>query len=531
MQKRLSGTQVNTLFEIINEGGFIRTTPQSSPQSSKSLSVYYKKARLRTPPTTPPNIEVSNEGTLPTESGASSSKEASGDSAAPPAVARFLAQVGRLHHPGPLSSHGDVGDGSFTPTSTTPLTAIEKSRSAIGRSPSHRGSEDSSVTPTPTSPLAALEKSSEVSKENKGTLLPTTRRPPILKKESSGSSRSSKSAKMVGHSFGEPQIDPGAGREEVVSLNDESKISTGTKLSYARRPIATRFNEEVAVSIPKSSMSTPRNSGERLARPGGESNLRPGKRNPVVVANTGASKTRPMFARQRSSTGASKEVPSRSSSSPDLTRNPKATSAATPTASQSAQKAKQSQESPLTKRSRAVSPHPSKQRKRPSPDPPSSERSPTESDLEEAEAHSKSKFSEDLSEVSASKQPEPSKDLVDPDFRAKFIDRTRASQRSFTDLSTHSRKSSAAVPTAASFQASGMMESIQATASAGRGKGREAFTNVTAPLKAPGPAGPEVASGQDPRPLPRTKSQLTLLLEKEKVRSENEERKARKSEP
>jgi len=534
LRQRLSGTQVNILFEIINEGGFIRTTPQSSPRSSKSLSAYYKQARLRTSPTTSPTTEVSNESTLSTAAEPSSSKESSSDSAVPLAIARSFAQFGRLNHPGPPSSHGDIADSSFTPTPTSPLAAIEKSTSATGRSPSHKGSEDSSVTPTCTSPLAALEKSSGSSKENRRTSLSNTRRLPILKKGSSGSSRSSQSAKIAGPSSGEPQYGPSTESEEAVSIDDDSNSPTGTKSSYARRPAATRFNEEVAVSIPKPSTSAPRSAGERMARSSTESSQRPGKRNPVVVASTGSSKTRPTFARQRSSTGASKEVPSRSSSSLNLARTPKPPSAARSTEFQFGQNSKPSPEPPSTRRSRAVSPHPSKQRRRISPDlpaSPSSEELLGESDLEDPEATVESKSSKDLIEGSASSKPEPSKPLVDLGFRAKFIDRTRASQRSLTDLSTFSRKSSASVPTAASFQASGMMESSQATSSAGRGKGREAFMNVTAPLKGPGPAGPEVAGEQDPQPLPRTKSQLTLLLEKEKARSANEERKARRTEP
>jgi len=66
-----------------------------------------------------------------------------------------------------------------------------------------------------------------------------------------------------------------------------------------------------------------------------------------------------------------------------------------------------------------------------------------------------------------------------------------------------------------------MIGSGQATSSAGRGKGREAFTNVTAPLKAPASTGPEPAA-DDARPLPKTESQLTLLLEKERPPSGQE---------
>jgi hypothetical protein len=520
LRQRLSGTRVNSLFDTINEGGFIRTTPRSSPRSGKNRRVSYKPARSPSPSTPPPTTQVSNDSTPSTEAAPPSETEGSSDSADSPAVARTIIRSERLRQPEPPSSPGDIESGSVTPTPTTPLSAIELSSSTTGHDGSHRESEDSSVTPTPTSRLAAYEKSRKLSKENRRTTPPATRRPPILKKESSGSSRSSKSAIVAHHPFGEPQLEPGAGRQEGVSPDDSTGSSTGAKLGYVRRPIATRFNEEVAVSIPKFSTSTLRNTGERLARSSGESSQRLGKRSPVVVANTGASKTRPTFVRQRSSTSASKEVPSRSSSTPDLISTLQLPSAASPTASQPGRTAKQIQETASTKRSRAVSPHPSKQHRRSSADPSSNEPSYTESSSNEAEAQFRSRLSENVSQGPASKQPEPSDHLVDPDFRAKFIDRTRPSQRSFTDLPTIARKSSASVPTAASFQAHGTMDGVQTTSSAGKGKGREAFTNVTAPLKAPAPSGPEVAE-----------SQLTLLLEKEKVRSENEEGKAGRTEP
>lgn len=519
MRQRLSGTRVNSLFDTINEGGFIRTTPRSSPRLVKNRRVSYKQARSRSPSTPPPTTQVSNDSTPSTDAAPPSEKEGSSDSADSPAVARSIIKSERLRQPEPPSSPGDIRSGSVTPTPTTPLSAIERSSSATGHGGSHRESDDSSVTPTPTSPLAAYEKSRKLSKENRRTTPPTTRRPPILKKESSGSSRSSKSAIVAHHPFGEPQLEPGAGRQEGVLPDDSTSASTGAKLGYVRRPTATRFNEEVAVSIPKYPSSTLRNTSERLARPSGESSQRLGKRSPVVVAYTEANKSRPSFVRQRSSTGASKEVPSRSSSTPDLTGTLQLPSAASPTASQGDRTGKQIQETASTKTSPAVSPHPSKQHRRSSADPSSNEPSYTESSSEEAEAQFTSRLSQNVSQGSASKQPESSKNLVDPDFRAKFIDRTRPSQRSFTDLPTFARKSSAAVSTAASFQAHGTMDNVQTTSSAGRGKGREAFTDVTAPLKAPAPSGPEVA---DEQPLPRTKSQLTLLLEKEKVRSENE---------
>lgn len=117
---------------------------------------------------------------------------------------------------------------------------------------------------------------------------------------------------------------------------------------------------------------------------------------------------------------------------------------------------------------------------------------------------------------------ELSKTLVDPDFRSQFVDKTRPSARSFTNIPSFARKSSAAVPTAASFQASGMLDTGQGPSTTGKNRGKEAFKNKIVPLKAPASAGPE-SSTENPKPLPRTKSQLTLLLERERKRSAGEE--------
>ena len=126
--------------------------------------------------------------------------------------------------------------------------------------------------------------------------------------------------------------------------------------------------------------------------------------------------------------------------------------------------------------------------------------------------------------------------LVDPDFRSQFVDKIQRSSRSLTNIPSIARKSSAVVPTAASFQASGMMDTAGPRSSSHHpaGKeisrsGKEAFINEIVPLKAPASAGPETpapaaeeASSQPA--LPRTRSQLTLLLEREKTRSAGPER-------
>lgn len=101
--------------------------------------------------------------------------------------------------------------------------------------------------------------------------------------------------------------------------------------------------------------------------------------------------------------------------------------------------------------------------------------------------------------------------LVEPDFRSKFVEKTRSAQSSFVNLPSLLRKPSATTATSAS-QAQAQPQL------AGRGRGKVTFTEGSKP---PGPAGP-AETGEDGgedgegQVLPRTKSQLTLLLEKDR---------------
>ena len=105
--------------------------------------------------------------------------------------------------------------------------------------------------------------------------------------------------------------------------------------------------------------------------------------------------------------------------------------------------------------------------------------------------------------------------LVDPNFRSKFVEKTRSAQSSFANLPSLVRKPSASAATPASYQATGMMESSRPAQTAGRGRGKVTFTEGSKP---PGPAGPDIDAGDnlDLSALPRTKSQLTMLLEKDR---------------
>ena len=378
--------------------------------------------------------------------------------------------------------------------------------------------EDTSITPTPQSPRQASPETTIKPKVNRRTT--STRPPPILKKLSSGSNRPSRSSSIVSPASQGSWTTAGTGIEGDVAFDDDP-TPTEPHVSHAgrsaRKSNTTRFNEEVAVSIPKASTIS-RPSGSRLS---GESNQRSGRRNPIVVASTGASKRRPPIMRQRSaqtsSFGALKEPPSRTSSSPNL---------ALSTTPHTAKGPSQEAGSSSAERLRAASPHPSRNRKGSSPSPPSSNGTAEDFGCEDVRTqvhstnpHSKYSVTAEVSNTSS----EVYKPLVDPNFRSQFVDKTQPSNRSFTNIPSFARKAGAALPTAASFQASGMLDTGQGSPTAGgRTKGKEAFKNEIIPLKGPASAGPE-SPAENLQPLPRTKSQLTLLLEREKNRSAGQE--------
>ena len=433
-----------------------------------------------------------------------------------------ISQGGRIRTtptPSPRSSKS-VGSYIKEARSTTSSKSAMSSLPALPNAGAVQGNEeleDISVTPTPQSPLGTSpEVAAAKPKENRQTK--TTRPPPILKNLSVGSDRPSRTPSVLYPAF--QASDPIASTGTEAATTVDNNITSAESLNpvagkSSRKSTTTRFNEEVAVSIPKASTVSRSSSGRLL----GESSQRSGRKNPIIVASTGASKRRPAIIRQRSSQvasfGALKDSPSRISSSPNLALSMRSNH------SERLESPSQERESSSALRSRAASPHPSKHRKTSSPTSPLSSKGIVEEfSNENAMVQEPSKNPNTGSWVAEgiADTNEISKALVDPDFRSQFVDKTQSSNRSFTNIASFARKSSAAMPTAASFQASGMLDTGQGSFPAGRNRGKEAFKNEVIPLKAPASAGPE-PSAEASQPLPRTKSQLTLLLEKEKSRS------------
>ena len=513
VRKRLSGTQVNILFDIINQGGYIRTTPTASPKSSKSLNAYFREVHQQMPPAPPSAARLSEAGS-PSRQGHAGQREVL--TPANSSVKEIAKDVGGSSRQGRVGDVVESQSKPFLPTHGKKSPDIKEAESNVNL-------ESNSITPTPTSPLAVMGQFDDASKANRRSEA-RTRPSPILKKEaSSGSSRSSKSARVLFPSEG-PHVS-GVFEPEGASLSREVNLDSPLKPNTSRRQASTRFNEEVAVSIPKASSSVTWTSAERSAKSSAESGQKPSKRNPVIVANTAATKTRPAFMRQRSVAGGPRDIPLRSSSYQNLPKGMKTPPMSRSAESQSGLSFGESQAPASKKNIRAASSDTQSQPRQPSTGvsaprtaPMKTYPLPIEADNQQ-ESRRVSSHGKDTSAELSDKPKRLTPPLIEPNFRARFLDRKRPSQQSFADLSTLPRKSSAAIPTSASYQATGMMEAGHSTLTAGKTHGREAFTNVTAPLKAPAPEGPDAEEEITAAPLSRTKSQLSLLLEKEKARA------------
>lgn len=118
----------------------------------------------------------------------------------------------------------------------------------------------------------------------------------------------------------------------------------------------------------------------------------------------------------------------------------------------------------------------------------------------------------------ASSRRQQESSLVEPDFRSRFVAKTRSAQSSFVSLPSLLRTPSATTAASASYQASGTMDTGRHLQPGGRGKARVTFSEDTAPPHITNPIESGSETDRGAQVLPRTKSQLALLLEKDRRR-------------
>lgn len=112
-------------------------------------------------------------------------------------------------------------------------------------------------------------------------------------------------------------------------------------------------------------------------------------------------------------------------------------------------------------------------------------------------------------------------DLVDRDFRSKFASRIRPAPRPAGSLPPEGKSAQAAQASPFS-QATNRARLDPANQRSTKGKRSVGFTDEIIPLKPPGASGPDEVDEELSSALPRTKSQLTLLLEKDRQTSKDE---------
>ncbi|KAL9612658.1 MAG: hypothetical protein Q9167_002740, partial [Letrouitia subvulpina] len=140
---------------------------------------------------------------------------------------------------------------------------------------------------------------------------------------------------------------------------------------------------------------------------------------------------------------------------------------------------------------------------------------PQRKDSTSYETLSEDEVSEDDTQESAHKVDAQ---LVDPDFRSKFVEKGRSARQPLTSVPLLREKVSEAAVAAASYQASGNLEFGHETKQDSKSEAVGDLPNEAHSLKGPSRQVAESNGGE--QGLPRTKSQLTLLLKKDKKAKE-----------
>lgn len=322
--------------------------------------------------------------------------------------------------------------------------------------------------------------------------------PSILKKTAPGSAaQSSKTAKI---------LSPVSGVSHNAGIDDREGVLLPMNVSFAQDsgPSAQAhqpsFREEQEIpNLAAEMVSSRRISGRErgttkekpTALPEEAKQRSTGKR--TVLAKTGASKRRPTIIPRKSSQSSS-SIASNVTISSALDTKP-----GSPVRAQGLQ--------PYPKGSALEEEQPVMQRSR--------QEIPRSSQRRSAATNNVSKSSESQGK-SRNEANEVEDGLVERDFRLRFAARTQMERQSFAPFTAKSTTTAAA--TAADHQAIGITDTTPPQRSRGNGKWMEEFTDEIVHLKPPGSSGPRAKDDNEAQPLPRTKSQLTLLLERDRQR-------------
>ena len=353
----------------------------------------------------------------------------------------------------------------------------------------HNDSRQSIVSNQAPSPTNLVPVSASEAKESHGIL------PPILKKPFAGSAiKLNKSARILSPPPTETRsVEPGSAQLANISSTNMAKRGSGT----------IRFDDKTRSPPARASSSTALKT-EKLPGSQGQPSQKSTRKKATFMVGAGPSKKRPVAVRQRSSQTSSSAASS-VTSPPPLTSS-LASHRGILNVAESPRAFGQSTLSPLVQNPRSSNRRPTQQETTDrTPHDESSGGESSQSSIGEASGETA-----DGGDEAVNKSP-----LVDPNFRARFVDKNQIQppQRSFASLSSLAPKSTAVAAAPASYQAAGMMGFGIPTQQVGRAK-----NNVEIAKEAP-----RTAAG-DGQGLTRTKSQLTFLLQKDRQTSEEGKR-------
>ncbi|MCJ1267930.1 hypothetical protein MMC22_007816 [Lobaria immixta] len=326
--------------------------------------------------------------------------------------------------------------------------------------------------------------------------------PSILKKSrAESSSQLSKNTPILSPTFDSPRRIPSSGSGEAVisfrsSFSDTTVTGKGDR-SSRREPVSSSSHNEKNTSINSSkskvALSETRTSGDKNSRLPGD-DQKSIRTKPAVHAKTGASRRRPVIASRKSSQSSSSNASN--VMSPPISGK-KVASSSEPRDLRSDADARSQPKAPLARSSRPGSPHSSQHGAQ------DTAHESSGSDEEECAGNGKTRLHDSL---------------VDRDFRSKFASRIRPEPPRSGSLPPVERQPAQASADSAPYQATSTTRFGQATQRSGNSKRNVGFTDEIIPLKPPG-ASAEEDEDDTPSVLPRTKSQLTLLLEQDRQKS------------
>lgn len=364
-----------------------------------------------------------------------------------------------------------------SPTTSPPFTLGPSTSGPSSTSEAQNDGKQSIATVRGLGPTLSAPVSTSLERKSPVTL------PPILKKPTDGSSiKLNKSARIISA----PPTEVSRAMASSGQIADPASTPSSKK-----GPGTIRFDENTKSSSPKAPIPTAQSS-DKSTRPQEQPSQKSSRKKATFIVGAGPSKKRPVPVRQRSSQSSSSAASSVASPPPPapsiaaqrgiLNVSPSSRVSGHPTQSFS------------TRNSTSGSSHPTRvENSTPRDESPSEDTSEYSSGDVGGEAT-------DGGDREENKSP-----LVDPNFRSKFVDKTQPPQRSFASLSSLAPKSTAVAAAPASYQAAGMMGFGQPTQQTGGGRNRVDF---------PGRAA--LAAADEDRGLTKTKSQLTLLLDKDR---------------